>query len=65
MTEPTNTENAPAPITREAVAAYNRQRIEEFNRRLSALCNELECDLLAEPAFDNGRIVAQILVRVR
>lgn len=65
MTESTNTENAPAPITKEAIAAYNRQRVEEFNRRLSALCNELECDLLAESAIVEGRIVARIMVSAR
>ena len=55
----------PAPVTKEAIAAYNKARVEEFNRRLSALCNELECDLDAMPIIEGGAIVAKVIVRTR
>ncbi len=53
------------PITKEAIAAYRKQRSEEFGARLSALCNELECDLVAIPQIVDGRIVATIAVQPR
>ena len=52
-------------ITGAQIAAYRQQRAEQFNARLTALCNELECDLDAVPQIVDGRIVASIVVRPR
>lgn len=51
------------PLTKEEIDAWKRQRMEEFSRRLSALCNEYECDLEAIPQIVDGRIVAQIMAK--
>lgn len=53
------------PVTKEQIVAYRQQRSAEFSQRLSALCNELECDLVAVPQVVDGRIVATIVVQPR
>lgn len=69
MTKPTKpdepTEATQPAITKAQIKAARDVRLQEFNARLSALCNELECDLYAVPQLADGRIVAVLEARTR
>jgi hypothetical protein len=52
-------------ITKEQIEAARKARLAVFHERLSALCNELECDVTAEPRLSDGRIVAVLQITTR
>lgn len=52
-------------ITKEAIAADKQRRVNEFAERLTELCRELDCDIVAVAQIIDGRIVAQNLVQPR
>lgn len=78
MTKPTMTQPAPVPqpdappateqpvaVTRAQIDAARQARLALFQQRLSALCNELECDVTAVPQLADGRIVAVLQITTR
>lgn len=51
---------------KEQLEIDRKERAEEFAKRFSDLCNELECDMIGVPRFtDDGRITVQFSVQPR
>lgn len=51
---------------REQVAADQQRRAEEFRQRFTALCEELQCDMIALPSFTgDGRVIVRFEIQPR
>lgn len=53
------------PVTKEQIAAARTARLEEFQARLSALCDEMECMITPVPQIVDGRITATLQIKTR
>lgn len=52
-------------VTKEMIEVYRRERVSEFVGKVMELCNEYNCDIVAFPSIEDGKIIANLTAKMR